>query len=178
MIRLFIAIDLPETLRKEVEGMGRSIQGARPVPDDQLHLTIKFIGEVESSRLLDIQEALTTISVPKFSIRLKGVGTFPPRGLPRVIWAGVEPMEQILPLRNTIERTLASIDIPRDKKKFTPHLTLARIKNSSLRHLQQYLAGNAFFQTSEFPVEDFHLYSSQLTAKGALHTLQSSYSLN
>ncbi len=71
MIRLFVAIDIPETIRREVEGMGRSIPNARPVPADQLHLTLKFIGEVESSRLLDIQDALEEIFLPKFSLVIK-----------------------------------------------------------------------------------------------------------
>ncbi len=177
MIRLFVAIDIPETIRREVEGMGRSIPNARAVPVDQLHLTLKFIGEVEGSRLLDIQDALREIILPKLSLSLKGVGIFPPRGAPRILWAGVEPAERTIALRNSIERSLGAINIPRDKKKYTPHLTLARLRNCPIHHLQQFLAGNAFFQTSEFPVEFFHLYRSQLTPKGALHTLESSYSL-
>jgi 2'-5' RNA ligase len=177
MIRLFIAIDLPEAIRLEVQGMGRSIANASPVAAEQLHLTLKFIGEVEGSRLLDIRNALTEVFIPNFSIALKGVGTFPPRGIPRILWVGVENGEHILPLRNSIDKTLAVINIPRDKKKYIPHLTIARLKNSPIRQLQQFLAGNAFFQTAEFPVESFHLYSSRLTQKGAQHTLERSYPL-
>jgi 2'-5' RNA ligase len=177
MIRLFIAIDIPEAIRKEVEGMGRTIPNARPVPADQLHLTLKFIGEVDESRILDIDDALKEIILPEFSLSLKGVGTFPPRGTPRILWAGVEPVEGAAALRNSIERTLAAIDIPRDTRKFVPHLTLARLRNCPIQPLQQFLAGNAFLQTPEFPVEDFHLYSSWLTKKGALHTIESSYPL-
>jgi RNA 2',3'-cyclic 3'-phosphodiesterase len=177
MIRLFIAIDLPDAIRQEVAGLGSAIANARPVPADQLHLTLKFIGEVEGSRLLDIQEALLEISLPKFSLSLQGVGTFPPRGTPRILWAGVDRVERTVGLRNAIERTLAAIDIPREKKRYIPHLTLARLRNCPVRRLQEFLAGNAFFQSSEFPVEAFHLYSSKLTKKGALHTLESSYSL-
>ncbi len=177
MIRLFIAIDIPETIRKEVQGMGRSIPNARPVPGDQLHLTLKFIGEVEGSKFLDIQEILEKITQPKFSLCLKGVDTFPPRGTPRILWAGVEPVKSAIALRNSIERELAAINIPREKKKYTPHLTLARLRNSPIPALQQFLAGNAFLQTSVFPIETFNLYSSQLSQKGAIHTLKSSYSL-
>jgi RNA 2',3'-cyclic 3'-phosphodiesterase len=177
MIRLFIAIDVPEAVRKEVAGMGGSISNTRPVPTEQLHLTLKFIGEVEGSRSLDIRDALAEVFIPKFSLALKGVGTFPPRGIPRILWVGVDAVENILPLRNSIERTLAVINIARDKKKYIPHLTIARLKNCSISHLQQFLAGNAFFQTAEFPVESFHLYSSRLTQKGAQHTIERSYPL-
>ncbi len=177
MIRLFIAIDIPEAIKLEVGAMGRSLPHARAVPVDQLHLTLKFIGEVESSRLLDIQDALYEIRLAKFPLALKGVGVFAPRGTPRIIWAGVEPMQPTVTLRNAIEKTLAAIDIPRDKKKFTPHLTLARMNNCPGNRLHQFLAGNAFFQSSECIIENFHLYKSQLTPKGALHTLKSSYQL-
>lgn len=177
MIRLFVAIDIPEIIQREVQGMGGSIPKARSVPADQLHLTLKFIGEVEGSTFLDICEALTEIVLPKFSLRFKGVGVFPPRGMPRILWSGVEPVAGVITLRNAIERTLAAIKIPREKRKYTPHLTLARLNNSPIHHLQKFLAGNAFFQTAEFPVENFHLYKSRLTPKGALHTLETSYQL-
>ena len=177
MIRLFVAIDIPDTIRRKVEGIGRSIPNARSVPADQLHLTLKFIGEVEGSIFLDIRDALKGIFQAKFSLTLKGVGTFPPRGIPRILWAGVEPLQEIIALRNAIERTLAAIGTPRDKKKFTPHLTLARLNNCPINRLLEVLAGNAFLHTSYFPVDSFHLYSSRLTQKGALHTLESSYRL-
>lgn len=177
MIRLFIAIDIPEAIRMEVAGMGRSIPNARPVPVDQLHLTLKFIGEVEGTKFLDIQDALKEIFLPSFSLSLKGVGIFPPRGIPRVLWAGLEQAERTTALRNAIDRALAVLNIPRDKKRYTPHLTLARLRNSPIHDLQHFLAGNAFFQSSEFPVENFHLYRSRLTSKGAQHTIERSYPL-
>ncbi len=157
--------------------MGRSIANARAVPTDELHLTLKFIGEVEGGRFLDIQDVLQEIRLPKFSLALKGVGVFAPRNIPRILWAGIEPHEPAVRLRNAIEKTLAAINIPRDKKKFTPHLTLARLNNCSGTRLHQFLAGNAFFQSSEFAIESFHLYSSKLTPKGAQHTMESSYRL-
>ena len=177
MIRLFIAIDMPETIRYEIQGMGRSIPNARPVPDEQLHLTLKFIGEVENSRLHYIHEALNEIRQLPFSLRLQGMGTFPPRGTPRVLWTGATPMENSVILRNSIERALGDIGIPRGKKKYIPHVTLARLRNSPIRQLQQFLAGNAFFQTADFSVDGFILYSSRLTSKGAIHTVEASYPL-
>ena len=177
MIRLFIAIEMPVAIKAEIAGLGRSIPQARPVPDEQLHLTLKFIGEVEGSRLLDIQDALTEISRPQFTIGLYGVGTFPPRGIPRILWVGVHPVEPLLALRQTIESKLAEIAIPREKQKYSPHLTLARLNNSPLRHLQQFLAGNAMLRTPEFTVTAFNLYKSQLTRNGAIHSIIETYGL-
>lgn len=177
MMRLFVAIDIPEPIRGELRGMGGSIPHARPVETDQLHLTLKFIGEVEHTIFLDIREALLAIALPQFSLCLKGVGTFPPRGTPRVLWVGAEPRENTLNLRNSIERTLAAIAIARSKKKYTPHVTIARLRNSPIRHLQQFLAGNAFLETADFTVQSFTLYSSRLTQKGAVHTVEATYPL-
>lgn len=178
MIRLFIAIDIPETIRREIQGMGRSIPHTRAVPEDQIHLTLKFIGEVENSRLLDIHESLQGINQLQFSLCLRGVGTFPPRTTPRVLWTGVHPAKNTIKLRNSIEKTLADIGIPRGKKKYTPHVTLARLRNSPILHLQQFLAGNTFFQTTDFTVKSFTLYSSKLTTKGAIHTVEAAYPLS
>jgi RNA 2',3'-cyclic 3'-phosphodiesterase len=177
MIRLFIAIPIPAPLKAEIAGLGRSIPKARQVPVEQMHLTLKFIGEVEGGRLLDIQGVLSEISRPQFTLCLHGVGTFPPRGTPRVLWAGVQPIENLLALRQVIEKKLTEIDIPREKQKYSPHLTLARLNNPPLHHLQQFLAGNAFLRTPEFTVASFDLYKSQLTRNGAIHTLLETYGL-
>ncbi|MDK9705759.1 MAG: RNA 2',3'-cyclic phosphodiesterase [Desulforhopalus sp.] len=177
MIRLFIAVSIPPSIKDEIAGLGRAIPGARPVPVEQMHLTLKFIGEVEGSRLLDIQGALTEISLPEFVLSLRGVGTFPPRGTPRVLWAGVQPTDKLTILRQAIDKKLAAIAIPREKQKYSPHLTLARLNAPPIHRLQQVLAGNAFLQTPEFTVSAFALYKSQLTQRGAIHTLITSYPL-
>jgi 2'-5' RNA ligase len=161
----------------EIADLGGSIPKARPVPVEQMHLTLKFIGEVEGSRLLDIQGVLSEISRPQFTIGLHGVGTFPPRGTPRILWAGVHPLENLMALRQTIEGRLAEIAIRREKQKYSPHLTLARLNNSPLKHLQQFLAGNAFLRTPQFTVAAFDLFKSQLTSSGAKHTLIATYPL-
>lgn len=177
MIRLFIAINIPEIVKMQIDGMGRSIKNCKPVPEEQLHLTLKFIGDVEGSKALDIHEALEETPSSPFSIKIKGVGVFPPRGTPRVLWAGISPEDQVTRLRNSIESRLATISIPREKQKFSPHITLARLKNSPLQQLHDYLAGNAFLETKEFQVDSFSLYSSQLTPKGAIHTVEGIYPL-
>lgn len=177
MIRVFIAVDIADSIKKEIIGLGRSLPDTRPVPGEQLHLTLKFIGEIEGSKVLDIKEALHDIVRPAFSLSLKGVGTFPPRGIPRVLWAGVEPHEHLVSLRNAIERKLFEIGVPRERQKFSPHLTLARLRNCPLKRLQEFLAGNALLRTEEFSVEQFHLYKSQLTKSGAVHTILETYPL-
>jgi len=175
MLRLFIAIDIPDDIRTLMCGMGSSIPGARAVPADQLHLTLKFLGDTDSGRLSDIKEALAAIDFAPFTINLQRVGHFPPRGNPRVIWAGIEPLVEVTRLRNAIEKSLAGIGIERDHRKFSAHVTLARLKNSPLNRVTQFLAGNSFFETPPFTVREFLLYSSSLSARGAVHSMLAAF---
>lgn len=170
MIRLFVAVELPEDIRLQLEGMGRSIPGSRPVNPEQLHLSLRFIGEVEGSIALDIETALENTDMHRFQAALKGVGIFPHRGQARVLWAGISAVEEITRLRNQVEKQLVAIGLPREKKKYSPHITLARLKNSPGNSLQQFLAANAFLDSGSFSIDSFTLFSSRLTAKGAIHT--------
>lgn len=172
MIRLFVAIDMPEDIRSLVCGMGGAIPGSRPVSEDQLHLTLKFIGEVETGMLHDIKESLHDIHYPAFALSLKGVGHFPPRGAPKVLWAGIDPVSEVTALRNKIEKNLSFIGIERERRKFSPHVTLARLKNSPVKKVARFMAENSFLDTPRFQITEFRLYSSSLTAKGAVHTIQ------
>lgn len=175
MIRLFIAIDIPEDIRILICSMGGSIPGARTVPAEQLHLTLKFIGDTELSMVDEIIGSLHEIHHPPITFGLKKIGHFPPRGKPRILWAGITPSQEIIRLRNTIEYRLSVIGVEKETRKYSPHITLARLKNSPIRRVTDFLAGNSLFETPQFTVNSFQLYSSKLTAKGAIHTVEESF---
>lgn len=177
MPRLFIAIDPPVTIRKNLEAMFFGIPGARWVAPEQLHITVRFIGDVDGAMFHDIQSALAEVDSPSFNLHLKGVGHFPPRGNPRVIWAGLEKSDPLLSLRRKVDSALLKIGLEPEKRKFSPHLTLARLKNTPLGKVANFLAGNGLFSQEPFPVENFLLYSSTLTPKGAIHNVERVYSL-
>lgn len=177
MLRLFVAVDVPDDIRILMCGMGGSIPGARPVPAEQLHLTLKFLGDTDGGQLPAIEQGLAEIVCAPFTVCLKGVGHFPPRGNPRVLWAGIEPAAEVTSLRNQVEKKLAAAGIERDPRKFAPHITLARLKNSPLSRVTQFLAGNSLFATPPFTISEFHLYHSSLSAKGAVHTVLASFPL-
>jgi RNA 2',3'-cyclic 3'-phosphodiesterase len=177
MIRLFIAIDIPRPLRLLLHAMGHGIPGARPVGEDQIHLTLRFIGEVEGGMAKDIEEALAEVGARPFALSIRGVGHFPPRGAPRVLWAGLSPSDELLRLRNRIERQLIACRLPAEQRKFAPHITIARLKVCPLKRLGEYLAGNALFRTDDFPVDNFSLYASRLTKSGAVHSVLRNYPL-
>ena len=178
MPRLFIAVDLPDAIKKNLESMFFGIPGARWVALDQLHLTVRFIGDVDGSLFLDIKSALAETRISPFNIQLKGVGHFPPRGAPRVIWVGIEKNEPLQLLRKKIAGTLLKIGVKPEKRKFSPHITLARLKNTPPQKVANFLSGNGLFSQEPFQIDDFKLYSSTLTPKGAIHKVERIYSLS
>lgn len=177
MYRLFVAVDLPEEIKKEVGAMGFGIPGAKWVEPEQLHLTLRFIGEVDGGVFADIREALDEVRGEPFPMRLKGFGHFPPRKPPRVLWVGVEGNEELVRLRNRIEQALVRAGLEPEHRKFSPHITLARLKETPLKRLTNFFAGNALYASPSFEVSEFHLYSSRLSPKGAVHTREETYPL-
>lgn len=157
--------------------MGRSLPGARPVPVEQIHITLRFIGEVEGSLLHDIKDSLSFVSASPFNLGIQGVGHFPPRGKPRVIWAGLYPTDKLTSLKKRIDTNLQQCGVAAEQRKFSPHVTLARLNNCPLRRVTEFLAGNSFLRFDEIQIKTFNLYSSKLTQKGAVHTLEHSYQL-
>ena len=153
------------------------IPGARWIALDQLHLTVRFIGDVDGALFLDIKTALAETNISPFNIQMKGVGHFPPRGAPRVIWAGLDKSEPLLLLRKKIDAALLKIGVTPEKRKFSPHITLARLKNTPPQKVANFLSGNSLFSQEPFQVDDFKLYSSTLTPKGAIHKVERIYSL-
>lgn len=177
MPRLFIAVDLPDTIKQNLEAMFFGIPGAKWVEPDQIHLTVRFIGDVDGALFHDIKNILNEIKLAPFDLHMKGMGHFPPRGAPRVIWAGIERSESLQLLRKKIDAALIKIRVGPENRKFSPHITLARLKNTPQHKIGNFLAGNNMFSQEPFQVKDFRLYSSVLTPKGAIHKVERIYQL-
>lgn len=172
-IRLFVAIDLPETIKAQVETLHGGVQGVRWSPREQMHLTLRFIGEVEASRLEAIKDALHSVRFEPFSMALKGVGQFPAQGFPRVLWAGVEAGGALKRLARDVERAVQGIGIAPDRKPFSPHLTLTRFKYPpAAGELKRFYERNKRFATPEFTVDAFKLFSSVLSSQGAKYSIE------
>ena len=178
MPRLFVAIDPPLGIRERLAGLCCGLPGARWVEPEQLHLTLRFIGDVDGSMLRPVQEALAEVSAEAFSLQLEGIGFFPPRGNPRVVWVGIRKNEQLLRLHNRIESVLVRAGLEPEDRKYSPHITLARLKNTPATRIGAYLAQHGLFRTEEFPVKEFLLYSSVLNSRGARHSIEEGYPLD
>ncbi|MGV1097793.1 RNA 2',3'-cyclic phosphodiesterase [Thiovibrio sp. JS02] len=177
MYRLFTAIDLPEDVVARLCSICYGLPGAKWVQAAQMHLTLRFIGEVDGGVFQDIREGLAEIQAPAFSLRVRGLGCFPAQKAPRVLWAGLTPTEEVSALRNRIENALVRMGLAPEGRKYSPHITLARLRDAPLARVSRFLAGNGLFGTESFPVSEFHLYSSELTPRGAFHAIEASYPL-
>ena len=170
MPRLFVAIDLPPALKDELAGFGHAIPGARWLPADQLHLTLAFLGDVEPEAQETVIHELTAVAAAPFAMRLRGVGHFPPRGTPRVLWVGIEPCPPLMDLQRQVAAAVRRAGIALEKRKFSPHITLARLKNPPRDRVGAFLAAHNLYAGREFEVGSIVLFSSVLTAAGAVHT--------
>ena len=180
MYRLFIAVPVPEPVKSRLMKLKLNIPGAKWTPSDQIHITLKFIGEIDGLTFSDIRQKLSEIKMQSFSIILKGVGYFPPgsfskRSGPRVLWSGLEDKENITKLRNKIENNLNKMGIGREGRKFHPHVTLARLKNTNVQKISEFISVYSEFLTEPFLIEEFRLYSSRLLSQGAVHKIEAVY---
>lgn len=178
MPRLFVALELPEDVKRSLEPMTRGLGDVRWVPPDQQHLTLRFIGELDNGRLNDVAEALAMVPGTPFELRLGGIGHFPPRGEPRVLWVGVEKSQELARLKRRIDHALEQAGVPPEGRKFAPHVTLARIKRPLSRdRLATYLMRHNLYRSEPFAVSSFHLFVSRLRPDGADHQVEASYDL-
>ena len=171
MIRIFTAIDLPEDIKGALNSMRSTIKGARWMGPDQMHLTLSFIGEVPQVKLREITEVLGQISYHPFSIKLQGVGHF---GL-KVFWVGATLNDDLNFLKEEIDQKLKGIGIQVDIRNFKPHITLARLKGAGSVDLANLLEQFSLYESREFQVDKFVLYSSNLTPTGAIYSVESEF---
>jgi RNA 2',3'-cyclic 3'-phosphodiesterase len=164
-----VAIDLPEEIKGVIRSLRCPISGAKWVAEAQLHLTLRFIGDADDDLLHSITTSLSGIMAAPFSLAMKGVGCFPPKRDPKVLWVGVEKNEALFNLQNAVEKALCQSGLEPEIRPFSPHITIARLKESPAALLTPFLQNNNSFATPFFPVSEFILYSSTLSPQGAIH---------
>lgn len=175
MIRLFLGLDLPPDLRERLGALGAGLPGAHWVPEDNLHITLRFIGEVAEHVADDLHDALVGLRAPAFTLDIAGVGTFGGSAA-HTLWAGVERAAPLVHLRDKIESALVRAGQKPEGRKFTPHITLAKLRDSSPARLRAFLAAHAPLR-AEIEVERFVLFSSHLGAGDPVYRPEFEYGL-
>jgi 2'-5' RNA ligase len=177
MIRLFVAIPLPGTVRTQLTMLQSGLKGARWITPENIHLTLRFIGEVRRDVAGDIDLALSQIAAPGFTLELDGIGNFARGRHPHALWAGVGKSKPLAHLQTKIESALVRTGLAAETRKFSPHVTIARLKDMRKGRVEDWATAHAAFRTAPFTVERFGLFSSFLSSGGAIYTSEVEYPL-
>ena len=168
--RLFIGIRPPEPVRDALLDTMEALEGARWIDEDNLHLTLRFVGEVERPAANDLAEALGRIEWPRFDLRIEGVGAFDRNSRhhswPHAVWARVPPTDALEGLRQKVERACDVAGLGRETRRFTPHVSLARL-NRSTGEIGDWLAAWGDLAAGPWAVDEFVLFESHLGHTGA-----------
>ena len=176
-MRLFVGLSLPAEIRARLVSLKGGLPDARWVSEENLHLSLRFIGEVTGGNERDIDLSLQSVNGARFDLTLAGLGTFERRGRVHSVWAGVEKSQSLTALRDRIESVLVRAGQEPEHRKFIPHVTLARMKGAPVRAAGHYLESHADFQAPPFTVERFTLFESHLSHSGARYTVLAEYPL-
>ncbi len=176
-MRLFVALTLPEDVRRRLAGLANGLPGARWVKPENLHLTLRFLGEVDNLAAADVDDALAKIQCPGFDLSLNVIGHFGEGRKLRALWVGVEANADLMRLQEKIEQALIRAGLAPEPRKFKPHITLARFKSNPRERLQTYLADHSLLRAGPIAMESFELYSSFTSADGPIYRVEASYPL-
>ncbi|MFL6758704.1 RNA 2',3'-cyclic phosphodiesterase [Sphingomonas sp.] len=176
MHRLFVAIRPPEHIRDLLIDAMDDSADFRWQDDEQLHLTLRFVGEVERPFAEDLADALGRIRAESFQMRVSGVGRFEQRNS-GALWAGVDPKPPLAALAAKVERTCVAAGLEPERRAFHPHITLARWKGRRARELASFLERTRGLASDPFEVHEFTLFESRLSRHGAHYEEVASYAL-
>jgi 2'-5' RNA ligase len=185
-VRLFVALEIPSAVRDNLAALINDLRTAeagtkhkaRWVRPENLHVTLKFIGNVDAGKLDAIYAALGQIcSTGKVELRFRGLGFFPSEKRPRVLWAGIAGSPNLAPLAAGLDARLEKLGIPRETREFAPHLTLARFDPPGVsERLRAAAEGNVGREFGDVRTGEFHLFESKTRPTGAEYTRLSSFS--
>ena len=176
MPRLFTALEIPQSAALSLSLLRGGVPGARWIDRENFHITLRFIGDVDHRTADEVVEALDRVRRQQFTLTLSGTGFFGSKK-PHSIWAGVQPSSELNALQADLARACQRIGLPAEPRKFTPHVTLARLKNARVDDVVHYLTGRGDCQALPFPVTKFVLMSSRDSVGGGPYVVEEEYPL-
>lgn len=168
MHRLFVALRPPPAIRQSLLELMGGVQSARWQTDDQLHITLRYIGEVTAPVAEDIAVALGAIRAAPLTLRINGVGCFDKHDRPNAVWAGIAPHEAITSLHKKVDQALIRIGLPSEGRAYLPHVTLARLPRSA-GSVGSFLANHASLASAPFEITHIQLFESHLGSEGSTY---------
>jgi 2'-5' RNA ligase len=176
MPRIFTGVEIPVEVAQSLSLLRGGIPGARWIDSENYHLTLRFIGDVDHAVARDVTQILSSVERRPFEIAFNGLIHFGGKK-PRAVVAVAAANGRLAELQAEHERILQRIGLPPEQRKFTPHVTLARLRDSSSREVADYLAIRGAFKTPPFPVTRFVLFSSRASVGGGPYVIEAAYPL-
>ena len=176
MPRLFTGLEIPSDIGQALATLRGGLPGARWINPENYHLTLRFIGDVDDTVAHEVASLLGRVKRGAFDLYMEGLTSFGGRK-PRAVVANVSPAQALLDVQAEQERLMQRIGLEPEGRKYTPHVTLARLRESSSRDVAEYLAARGFFRTSPFKVSRFVLFSSRASVGGGPYVVEASYPL-
>ena len=169
--RLFAAIDPPDSITDALRELDPKLRGVKWVSAKQMHLTLGFFGNVPPEPLQELGERLMAIRFRNFFLPVQGMGAFPAKGPPKIIWIGIgKGHPHLFQIHKRVQEAAIASGLEPDLRPWHPHITLARCRDVSRQAVRSLLGGDAEVEIGMFPVQAFHLYSSQLAPAGSIYT--------
>jgi 2'-5' RNA ligase len=176
--RLFIALSPPTTVQAAIAALRTPLRHVRWTPVEQLHITLRFLGEISSEATETLIDRLAEVRVEPFVLPLEGVGAFPQKGPPRVLWVGIgSGHPRLHQLRKQIDDTLLAAGLDVELRTFHPHVTVGRCTEQATTGVQAWVRSHREFAGPVFMVDSFDLYTSELKPEGAEHRLLTRFPL-
>ncbi len=160
---------IPEPQRSQLALIQAGLEGAHWVRPEKFHLTLRFIGEVDEPTARDIESVLGGLEIKNFQVHLQGIGVFDPGNRPRSLWAAVKDHAPLQALHEKCNQALRRLGVMEERRKYMPHVSLARLVNTHSHDLLHYLESYGAFTTPPFEVDHFCLIRSHLTRHGAAY---------
>jgi len=176
MHRLFVAIRPPRAMRASLLATMGGVAYARWQNDEQLHLTLRFIGEVDRHGARDIAAALGNVHHPRFDLALDGVGQFDRKGRIEALWVGVTPHAPLKALHDKVDQALARVGIKPESRAYLPHITIARFGRNA-GPVDGLMTRSGGISGPPVEIDQFCLYESQLSHEGSIYTVIERYPL-
>lgn len=181
MMRLFIGLALPEKVKDQLMVLDKNLSGALWKSPDKLHLTLSFVGNVEEPMAEELLRELRFIRFSAFHVSLKKIGYFATGDMPHHLWVGVDEDKALKELQEKIASVVRKLGFgDRDKFKFHPHVTLAKLQGVGLSDVMNYISKNNLFHSDLFLVDSFNLFSSHAkeAGEGKYYKVEEQYPLN
>ena len=176
-MRLFVGLDFAWETKQLLASLAGGIPGARWVPPENYHLTLRFIGEVPAHHAEEIDLALAALRARAFPLVLAGVGTFAKGGQENQLWVGVEKNPALEALRSKVETALQRSGCEPERRRFTPHITLARLRDVAEGKLAGFVQSHNLVRAGPLSVEQFILFRSLLGKEASVYTPEVAYAL-